>query len=810
MARRILVATDLSETASEAVRWAADNARPDESELLLLRVVEREPDADHPAPHGHHAHLAQPDPELTTTAQRIGGPRARGLVVTSHDPADAIVHVAEAERVDLIVCGNVGMRGRKEFLLHNVPNRVSHMAHCSVVLVNTMRDDPDGHPHFHHHREPPVVPADPEMFEGRMMGRAAEIGRAIASLGVREAFVAKRRGDLQREARLLRELLEKLGPTFEKLGQMLSTRPDLLPKEFIDELSTLQDDVPPLTRAEVVRVMEEELHVPWEDVFDSIQPDPIAAGTIAQVHRATLGDGVHVVVKVQRPTAEEEMCKDLALLQLFGERARGKEGFEQIIDLPAIIDHLSESLQRELDFTREAQNIEHMRGVLETFSRLDVPHVYTQYSTHRLLVMEEVQGVPLMESEASDERSEAARQLVESYYQQVMTAGFFHADPHPGNLMWWRDKIYLLDFGMVGEIDERTRELLGFLLLAFWHEDVPFLGDVILMIAERHGTVDEEAFRAELADLVHRYRHLALEQFQMGPMLQDLTEMCVRHDIRMPSSLAFIAKAFGQMQLAAAAMDPGIDPFAVAGRFFTRQLTTRVRDMMGPQRFIYGAQKVRLRLYSVLELAGEAQRGAARFRAQGRLQRHRATREHHPASCTPPGHRGHRHGRLPGVRPDRQLRPRPRVGEHPLRRGRRSLRGRAARRRGASRLTALALGEDPPQAAVQDHRDDGHDGPEEESLDEAADRVALPPSMLRRIAYQLAPRLDHGRMVATERGRRQAGVLTRHTATASGINRGIASSPTGSDASASPASTASGTSTCESPRLQATIRPAAA
>ncbi|MBV9101080.1 MAG: AarF/ABC1/UbiB kinase family protein [Candidatus Dormibacteraeota bacterium] len=349
-----------------------------------------------------------------------------------------------------------------------------------------------------------------------------------------------------------------------------------------------------------MRVMEEELHVPWEDVFESIEPQPIAAGTIAQVHRAVLAGGDHVVVKVQRPSAEEEMGKDLALLQLFGQRARGRVGFEQIVDLPAIIDSLTESLQRELDFTQEAHNLERMREVLEPFSRLDVPRVYGDYSTHRLLVMEDVEGVPLLESEASAERNEAAIQLVESYYQQVLTAGFFHADPHPGNLMWWNDKIYMLDLGMVGEIDDPTRELLGFLLLAFWREDVAFLADVILMLAERHGSVQEEAFHAELGDLVQRYRHLALEQFRMGAMLQDLTELCVRHGIRMPASLALIGKALGQMQLAAASVDPGIDPFAVAGRFFTRRLTTNVRDMLGPHRLFYNAQKVRLRVNSLL------------------------------------------------------------------------------------------------------------------------------------------------------------------------------------------------------------------
>ena len=594
MPRRVLVATDATPASTEAVRWAADWAAREDAELLVVRVEETG---------GAGGHVADVDAQLTEMAHHLVGDRGRGIVIRAGDASEGIVHFAADQRCELIVCGNAGMHGRREFLLHNVPNRISHMAHCSVVLVNTSHvDEEPQHPHFHHHREPPNARVDPAVFEGRMLGRAAEIGRLVTMLGARELVTARRhRGDLAREARLLRESLEKLGPTFEKLGQMLSTRPDLLAREFIDELSTLQDDVPPLPHADVVQVMEQELHVPWEDVFSSIDPDPIAAGTIAQVHRAVLATGERVVVKIQRPTAEEEMGKDLALLRLFGEHAQGRESFDKVIDLAAIIDHLSDSVQRELDFTQEARNIERMAEVLAPYSRLGVPRVYPDHSTYRLLVMEEIAGVPLLQAPDAPECREAAQQLVESYYEQVLEAGFFHADPHPGNLLWADGRIVLLDFGMVGELDAHTRDLLGFLLLAFWHEDISFLGDVLIMIAERHGHVDQAALGEELAVLVSRYRHVALEQFQLGPMLQDLTQLCIHNDIRMPASLALVGKALGQMQLAAARLDPSIDPFAVAGHFFTRHLTRRVRDMVGPQRFYYNAQKMRLRVSSLIE-----------------------------------------------------------------------------------------------------------------------------------------------------------------------------------------------------------------
>src|SRR5919198_3530988 len=206
--------------------------------------------------------------------------------------------------------------------------------------------------------------------EGQLLGRAVRIGKVLAKYGLRE-----RAGDraLTERAESLRLALEELGPTFAKLGQILSTRPDLLPPEFVAELEKLQDDVPPLTEAEVVLVMEEELGVPWEDVFESIEPEPLAAGTIGQVHRATLEGGARVVVKVQRPGAAEEIERDLGLLALFAEKAEGREALRGLVDVPAVVEHLSSSLRRELDFREEAANIERMREVLASYPRLAVP-----------------------------------------------------------------------------------------------------------------------------------------------------------------------------------------------------------------------------------------------------------------------------------------------------------------------------------------------------------------------------------------------------------------------------------------------------
>lgn len=449
-----------------------------------------------------------------------------------------------------------------------------------------------------------AVPVDAGDVEGELLGRAARIGQVLAKHGLKELFSRSDDGvtTLDR-ARRLRAALEELGPTFAKLGQILSTRPDLLPPEFIEELSTLQERVTPLTEAEVVSVMEQELGVPWEDVFESIDPQPMAAGTIAQVHRATLENGDRVVAKVQRPTAGPDIYRDLGLLELFGEKTSDRPVFRQVVDLPAVIAHLSESLRRELDFREEAASVERMREVLAPYDLLDVPRVYSELSTPRLLVMEEVQGVPLREAPLGPARTEAARQLLESYYRQILTVGFFHADPHPGNMKWWQDKIYFLDFGMVGEIGPETRELLSLFLMAFWRNDVSFLTDVILMISgeEQRSDLDLEAIREDLGRLVARYRNASLKEMELGPILQGVTEIAARRGIHLPASLTLTSKALAQMQLATAELDPSLDPFGVAGRYLATSLTGKVRDRLDPNKALYDVQKLRLRLTRLAE-----------------------------------------------------------------------------------------------------------------------------------------------------------------------------------------------------------------
>jgi predicted unusual protein kinase regulating ubiquinone biosynthesis (AarF/ABC1/UbiB family) len=267
--------------------------------------------------------------------------------------------------------------------------------------------------------------------------------------------------------------------------------------------------------------------------------------------------------------------------------------------MEAVFKHLSTSLQRELDFRQEADNIERMRGVLADYHRLAVPTVHRDLSTSRLLVMEEIQGIPINQAPAGSERVEAARQLLESYYKQIIVDGFFHADPHPGNLMWWKDRIYFLDFGMVGAIGADLREHLLLLLMALWQEDATFLTDVTLMMtgAVNRRDLDVQKFQSEVGDVMAKFRSADLSEMQIGPVLQEMSVVSLRHGVPLPASLTLAIKALAQVQLATAELDPTLDPFDVAGKFLMRSVVSA----FNPKTLVYQSLKFKVRAMRVIE-----------------------------------------------------------------------------------------------------------------------------------------------------------------------------------------------------------------
>ena len=374
--QRVVVATDRSKTAERAVAWAAELAARYAAELVIVQVI--------PAANGE-VDIAGAEESLQELAREIAGDRGRRGCASipirrrrSSTPPPTRSRRARGRECRHERPQGVPARQRPE------PHLAQRALHCRDRQHDRRYAD-DRHPR----------PARGEKTRATSCSPARPRSDSIVGkYGLAERAEGHTLSTAER-AKRLREALEQLGPTFSKLGQILSTRPGLLPHEFVEELAHLQDKVPPLTQAEVVAVMEQELQVPWEDVFESIDPEPLAAGTIGQVHRARLEDGDRVVVKVQRPTAREEILRDLGLLELFAEKAANRPALRELIDIPVLASNLADSLRRELDFRQEAANIERMREVLESYDRLDVPRLYSELTTRRLLVMEEIQGGPI-------------------------------------------------------------------------------------------------------------------------------------------------------------------------------------------------------------------------------------------------------------------------------------------------------------------------------------------------------------------------------------------------------------------------------
>lgn len=572
--RRVAVATDRSPGGGVAVDWAANLARAWDAELIAIQVL-------HPsAPDG-----AEADAELLRSlpAQRA---RSRAVVVRDDDVAAAIVTEARRAAVDLIVIGSSGMRGSKPLLLGDVANRVTHLAGRTVVVVDTGTGEA----------------AQARSESTSLRDRAQEIARVLGSVGARQLSGRVLRADGDPAGpRRLREAFEQLGPTFGKLGQVLSMRPDLLPDDYRRELSLLWSDVPPMSEAEVVAAIEHELGVPWEDVFDTIEPDPLAAGTIGQVHRARLATGERVVVKVRRTGAAAAVERDLELLARAVGPLAGVRRIWRVVDLASLVERLGAALREELDFTHEARNLERMAQVLAGCRRVRVPACHPNLSRGGLLVMDEVVGgVALDEAPVGPAREEAARELLHASYKQVLDEGFFHADPHPGNLLWAQGSIWLLGLNTVGRLDGVTRRQLVLILLSLVQGDVELLVDVSLDLAgdgdgDGHD-VDMTAYREELTAVVEAVRGRQLEEIRLIEILNRLTAVSVRHGVALPAAIALVGKALAQVELTTRELAPDLDPVREAGRYVVRSMVTRLAGRLDPPQLVYELERLRYRL----------------------------------------------------------------------------------------------------------------------------------------------------------------------------------------------------------------------
>ncbi|MCC6898939.1 MAG: AarF/ABC1/UbiB kinase family protein [Polyangiaceae bacterium] len=412
-------------------------------------------------------------------------------------------------------------------------------------------------------------------------------------------------------AEQLRVGLEQLGPVFIKAGQLLSTRPDLLPKRYLDALAGLQSSVAPMSDADVTGCLAEyaaELgsSIPFRD-FD---PTPLAAASLAQVHRATLGDGREVAVKLQRRGVGEVVRRDLRLLQI-GARALAPMVGE-VYDLPGLVEELELTLSDELSFRAEADALAMFRENLAPFRPLvRVPEVFGELSTERVLITELVHGSPLSDPAASvppERRRAVATALAHAYFQMFFVDGVFHADPHPGNLLVTDDGIAVLDFGMVGRIERQVADNLVRILLNFVLRDSHGVAHAFLDIGKPTRAADELGWIMEVRRLVPRYHGVRLERLNLGALLVDLLKSAARSGIQAPPVIGLICKSLANMDGTVRRIDPSIDVLETFQSFIPRLLESHARRLASPERaakvaldMSIGAQRTPFQLATILE-----------------------------------------------------------------------------------------------------------------------------------------------------------------------------------------------------------------
>jgi ubiquinone biosynthesis protein len=374
---------------------------------------------------------------------------------------------------------------------------------------------------------------------------------------------------------VLRKILIELGPVYVKLGQLLSTRPDLLPSSYIDALSTLQSNVPAVPWLEVQPVLQRSLNRPLEEVFLRVQPDAIAAGSIAQVHRATLLDGREVALKIQRPGIDIVVAQDIQLIQfLAGLVAKTELGQEY--DLQTLAAEFSEALRDELNFRREAGYTDELRQNLAKSrwfdtTKLLIPAIDWTLTSETLLVMEWLEGTLLLNSRLTGqgydnnpqtERRDITVRLFRAFAQQVYLDGFFHADPHPGNLFYLGEgKIALIDCGMIGRLDPNTQRILTEMLLAIVEIDARRCARLTLELAESTKPVNISDLEQDYERLLRKYYNRNLAAINFSQVFYEILQVARTNKIRLPSSLGLYAKTLANLEGATRAFDPDINLF---------------------------------------------------------------------------------------------------------------------------------------------------------------------------------------------------------------------------------------------------------
>ena len=373
----------------------------------------------------------------------------------------------------------------------------------------------------------------------------------------------------------LRLALEELGPTFVKLGQILSTRPDLIPPAYIAELARLQDTVPPEPWEPIRAQIEAELGAPPEELFASFERVPIAAASLSQVHAATLPDGTEVVVKVQRPDIRETIETDLEILFDLARLLQEHTPLGEIYDLPEIAEDFASTLRAELDFYREGRNADRFRANFAGEPYLYIPRVYWDYTTRRVLVLERIHGIKIDQIEALDaagyDRYRIGLHAARIIIKEVLEDGFFHADPHPGNFVVMPGEVIgAMDFGMVGYLSRRERADLIRLYVVSVRLDEEGIVEQLIQMGAATGRVDRAGLQRDIARLLRKYHGLPLKEIRAREVVEEVMPIAFRHHLHLPSEYWLLGKTLAMMEGVGLQLAPDFDMFAVSEPYVRR------------------------------------------------------------------------------------------------------------------------------------------------------------------------------------------------------------------------------------------------
>ncbi len=398
----------------------------------------------------------------------------------------------------------------------------------------------------------------------------------------------------------LRLVLQDLGPSFVKLGQIVSTRPDLIPADIVRELKKLQDAVPPIPYADVKEVIETSLGQKVEDVYSYIDEKPLASASIGQVHRARLrtDDGdIEVVIKVQRPNIRPTIERDIDLLYLFARMVERAMPESKIYSPVGLVGEFDRAIMAELDFQTEATNAETFAKNFDGNPNVRFPKVYRQATSNRVLTLEFFDGKKVyaaVEGGASGET--IAKNAVAIIAQMIFVDGLFHADPHPGNILILGPPeapvVGMLDLGLVGRMTPSMREKAIDLMVAAVRNDVSALADALLAMGRPRGKVDKRAFHAEVARLSEVHLGKPLKEMELAALIRDLVQGAMKFEIEMPTEIVMVGKALMTVEGIGKEIYPDLDVFAEARPFFLKLLKQRYSPQRIGQELLKGITKL--------------------------------------------------------------------------------------------------------------------------------------------------------------------------------------------------------------------------